>query len=85
MQQLLREELMRESITYQALVQESEQRGIQREAANLTLRLLRSKFGPLPEGLETYIRALPTGSLEDLSETLLTFGSWEDLTTWLGH
>ncbi|MCJ2544612.1 DUF4351 domain-containing protein [Thermostichus vulcanus] len=99
LQQLLREEVMRESVTYQALVEESERRGIQQGLtqgiqqgltqgiqqgeAELTLRLLRRKLGSLPEELETQIRSLPVEHLEELSEALLEFETLADLTTWL--
>ncbi|MEN9224311.1 MAG: DUF4351 domain-containing protein, partial [Thermostichus sp. DRC_bins_24] len=87
MRQLLREDVMRESVTYQALVAESEQRGltqgIQQEAAHLTLRQLRQKVGSLPVELETQIRSLPVERLEELGLALLEFETLADLTSWL--
>ncbi|MFQ3614007.1 MAG: DUF4351 domain-containing protein [Cyanobacteriota bacterium] len=87
MQQLLREEVMRESVTYQALVEESERRGltqgIQQEAAHLTVRQLRQKLGSLPSELEAQILSLPVERLEELGLALLEFKSLADLTSWL--
>ena len=58
LQQLLREDVMRESVTYRDLVETSEQRGLQQGIQRgrqegeieLTLRLLQHKFGPLADG-----------------------------------
>ncbi len=87
LQQLLPEDVMRESVTYQALVEESERQGltqgIQQEAVKFTLRQLRQKMGSLPEEVESQIRALPVERLEELGLALLEFESLADLTTWL--
>ncbi|MEN9225148.1 MAG: DUF4351 domain-containing protein [Thermostichus sp. DRC_bins_24] len=99
MRQLLREDVMRESVTYQALVAESEQRGlirgiqegiqqgltqgIQQGEAELTLRQLKQKVGSLPDALEAQIRSLPVERLEALGLALLEFETLADLTTWL--
>ncbi|AFY62726.1 DUF4351 domain-containing protein [Synechococcus sp. PCC 6312] len=85
--QLLREEIMLESVTYRRLVETSEQRGLQRGRqegeALLTLRLLQHKFGPLSEATSQQIRDLPVSELENLAEALLDFQTPMDLTTWL--
>ncbi|AFY59983.1 DUF4351 domain-containing protein [Synechococcus sp. PCC 6312] len=91
LQQLLREEIMRESVTYRDLVETSEQRGLQQGIqrgrqegeALLTLRLLQHKFGPLSDDLSQQIRDLPVSELENLAEALLDFQTPMDLTTWL--
>ncbi len=95
LQQLLPEDVMRESVTYQALVEESERRGltqgiqqgltqgIQQEAVKFTLRQLRQKVGSLPEEVESQIRSLPVERLEELGLALLEFESLAELTTWL--
>ncbi|MFQ3614325.1 MAG: DUF4351 domain-containing protein [Cyanobacteriota bacterium] len=78
---------MRESVTYQALVEESERRGltqgIQQGEVEIILRLLRRKIGELPTSLETKICSLTTPQLETLGESLLEFKSLTDLRNWL--
>jgi predicted transposase/invertase (TIGR01784 family) len=94
--QLLREEIMRESVTYQALISESEKRGLQQGVKqglqqgvkqgelDLALRQLRRKFGELPDRLVKKIKALSLKRLEAFGEALLDFQSLEDVTAWLG-
>lgn len=90
MRQLLREDVMRESVTYQALVEESEERGeqrgiqsgIQRET-DLVLRLAQRRFGILPQQIEAQIRSLSVEKLEELGEALLDLESLEAMTDWL--
>lgn len=69
----------------EAWIQEGEQRGEQEEAAKLTLRQLRRRFGILEAELSERIRSLPTEQLEDLSETLLDFKAKSDLLAWLDN
>ena len=45
LRQLLREEIMRESVTYQDLLAKGVQQGTQQGELDLALRLLRRKFG----------------------------------------
>ncbi len=85
--QLLREEIMRESVTYQALISESEKRGLQQGVKlgelDLALRQLRRKFGELPDRLVKKIKALSLKRLEAFGEALLDFQSLDDVTVWL--
>ncbi|MEN9232034.1 MAG: DUF4351 domain-containing protein [Thermostichus sp. DG02_5_bins_236] len=99
LRQLLREDVMRESVTYQALVEESKQlgltqglsqgiqqglsQGIQQGEAELVIRLLRRKLGEIPLELQVQIRSLSVEQLEALAEALLDFGSLEALIDWL--
>ncbi|MDS3861018.1 Rpn family recombination-promoting nuclease/putative transposase [Thermosynechococcaceae cyanobacterium BACA0444] len=87
LKQLLREEIMRESVTYRELVETSEQRGIQRGRQEgevlLTLRQLNHKFGPLSEDMSQQIRSLSLPQLENLAEALLDFQTPTDLMAWL--
>ncbi len=91
LKQLLREEIMRESVTYRDLVETSEQRGVQRGRQEgrqegevlLTLRQLSRKFGPLSDDLTQQIRRLSIPQLESLAEALLDFETPIDLTAWL--
>lgn len=91
LKQLLREEIMLESVTYRELVETSEQRGIQRGRQEgrqegevlLTLRQLNHKFGPLSEDMSQQIRSLAIPQLEALAEALLDFQTPTDLILWL--
>lgn len=75
----LREELMQESVIYQEILQE----GQQREGATLVLRLLARRLGQVPPGMRSQIQQLKVEQLEELGEALLDFSSSEDLTDWL--
>ncbi|MDS3860963.1 Rpn family recombination-promoting nuclease/putative transposase [Thermosynechococcaceae cyanobacterium BACA0444] len=87
LEQLLREEIMQESVTYRRLVQTSEERGRQEGRQEgevlLTLHLLQHKFGPLSDDLSQQIRSLSIPQLENLAESLLDFQTPADLITWL--
>lgn len=81
--QLLREEIMRESVTYQALLAKGIQQGLQQGELDLTLRLLRRKFGELPDRLVKEIKTLSLNRLEAFGDSLLDFQSLDDVTVWL--
>jgi len=95
LEQLLREEIMQESVTYRRLVEKSKQegwqegvqqgmqRGRQEGEVLLTLRLLQRKFGPLSHEISQQIRNLSISQLENLAENLLDFQTATDLTNWL--
>lgn len=63
--------------------QEGRLEGQRREARNLTLRLLRRRFGPVAADLEAQIGMLALVQVETLFEELLDFASIEDLHVWL--
>lgn len=88
-QQLFREEIVRESVIYQDILQKGIQQGLQQgrqqEAASLVLRLLTRRFGNLETSQQDQINQLKLAQLEDLSEALLDFSSLEDLNAWLGQ
>ncbi|MFM7590432.1 MAG: DUF4351 domain-containing protein [Isosphaeraceae bacterium] len=65
--------------------QEGEVRGRQLEAAALTMRLLKRRWGSMASGLQSSIEALPLAVLEDLVEALDDFQDPHDLTTWLNR
>ena len=69
----------------QAGIEEGRQEGRQEGESSLVLRLLRRRFGSLPEELEIRVRALPVERLEALGEALLDFGSLADAETWLAQ
>lgn len=74
-QQILRRELMQESVIYQDILQTGE--------LSLVLRQLNRRVGTVPPELQTQIRALPLAQLESLGEALLDFSAMEDLVQWL--
>ena len=56
---------------------------MQREGANLVLRLLNCRFGQVATSVESQIRQLSVEQLEDLGEALLDFENETDLLHWL--
>ncbi|HEY9668260.1 MAG TPA: DUF4351 domain-containing protein [Coleofasciculaceae cyanobacterium] len=86
--ELLREEIMRESVIYQSIRQEGKQEGLQeglkQEALTIATRLLRRRFGELEARIVAKVQALPRKRLEELTEDLLDFSEVEDLDAWLG-
>ncbi len=81
--QILREEIMRDSVTYQDILQQGLQQGRQQGEVALVTRLLKHRFGAIEDGAETRIRALSIDQLEALAEALLDFSQPEDLMHWL--
>ncbi|NMF57974.1 Rpn family recombination-promoting nuclease/putative transposase [Pseudanabaena yagii] len=93
--QILRRDIMQESVTYQAILREGRQEGLKeglkegeiigRKQGLLTiiLRLLTRKFGTLPPKLHTRIARLQIPRLESLAEAILDFESVADLELWL--
>ena len=75
----LREELMRESVIYQEILQE----GQQREGATLILRQLTRRLGQLTPEVRLQIQQLRVAQLEELGEALLDFSSMQALIDWL--
>lgn len=71
----LREDMMRESVIYQDI--------IQKEAFRLIGRLLNRRFGEIDSSLIERIRMLSTEQLEALGEALLDFSEVADLFAWL--
>lgn len=73
--QFLREDMMRESVIYQDIVQ--------KEAFRLIGRLLNRRFGEIDSSLIEQIRMLSTEQLEALGEALFDFSEVADLVAWL--
>jgi len=63
--------------------EEGRQEGRQEGRLALLLSLLRRRWGPLTDGLEERISALPFEQLEDLAEALFGFTSLADVKAWL--
>jgi predicted transposase YdaD len=79
----LRQDIMRESVFYQEIEAQGEQRGRREEAAVLVLRQLTYRFVTLPEPLVIRIGQLSLAQLEALSIAWLNFQSISDLEAWL--
>lgn len=73
--QFLREDIMKESVIYQDIVQ--------KEAFKLISRQLRRRFGDIDELLVEQVRNLSAEQLEELGEDLLDFSEVADLVAWL--
>ena len=81
--QLLREDIMKESIIYQDIQETSEAKGFQKGEANLVLRQLHRRIGDIPQYISDKIRELSVEQLENLGEALLDFNTESDLSLWL--
>ncbi len=77
--QILQEDMMRESVIDQEILQE----GRQEEGVTLVLRQLTRRFGTLDAAVRSQIATLPRPLLEDLGEDLLDFTALTDLVDWL--
>ncbi|MDB9306602.1 Rpn family recombination-promoting nuclease/putative transposase [Nodularia spumigena CS-591/12] len=89
---LFREGMMRESVIYQEILEEGEQKGEQRgrlegeqRERTLVLRLLARKVGELSPNIHKQLQTLSLEQLENLGEALLDFSSVSDLENWLAH
>jgi predicted transposase/invertase (TIGR01784 family) len=81
--QLFREGMMRESVIYQEILAEGEQRGKQQGERSLVLRLLTRRVGELPQDVGDRLETLSLEQLENLGEALLDFTNLADLLLWL--
>ncbi len=85
-QRLMRSEIMQESVIYQDILAQGEQRGELRgrteEARSMVTRLLTKRFRNIPVELQARINALPIDRVESLGEDLLDFTSISDLLAW---
>ena len=81
----LKEELMRESVVYQRIVEEITQKKLQQGESVIILRILTKRFGSLPDRVREEISVLETERLEALGEALLDFESLADLDSWLAR
>ncbi len=81
--QVFREEVMRESVTYQAILKEGRREGIQQGEAAIILRQLTRRIGIVDSSLQERIQRLSITQLEELGEALLDFTTAADLGSWL--
>jgi len=73
---------LKETRVYREIKEEGREEG--REAtANIITRLLRKRFGELPQEVHSLISGLSLSMLEELGEALLDFTSVADLQAWL--
>lgn len=82
-QQILGQDIMQDSVTYQAIKQEGREEGRREASLSLTFRLLQHKFGQLADAVELRISQLPVATLESLGEAVLDFETTGDLSAWL--
>jgi predicted transposase/invertase (TIGR01784 family) len=85
--QVFREDIMRESVIYQEIQQEGEERGILKGKLEgeqtVILRLLARRVGEVSPELQSQIQSLSLYQLEALADALLDFSTLGDLRTWL--
>lgn len=94
-EQLFREDIVKESVIYQKILQEGVRQGLQQgqqigreegrqegEAA-LIIRQLNRRLGSVDSTTQEQIRNLSSFQLEELGEALLDFADATDLATWL--
>jgi heme oxygenase len=87
--QFFREEIMRESVIYQDILQQGlqqgRQEGRQEGEVDLIRRLLTRRLGEVDSLLMERIRGLSTEQLEDLGVALLDFSNMTDLIAWFAQ
>jgi predicted transposase YdaD len=81
--QLLREDIMQESVIYQDILQKGKQEGKQEEALGLCLSLLDERFGELDSSIIARVQVLNKEQLEALCRALLRISLIADLEVWL--
>jgi predicted transposase YdaD len=89
--QLLREDIMRESVIYQDILQkgeekgrkEGEKRGEQQGEQRTIIRQLNRRFGELDSSLVDRIKTLNIEKLDNLADALLDFSNIKNLVNWL--
>ena len=86
--QVLRREIMQQSVIYQEwreeFLQEGRQEGRREASLAFVLKFLNRRVGSLLPEDEARIRGLSLAQLEDLGEALLDFTDGSDLQSWLG-
>ena len=71
---------MRESTTYQGILDEGREEGALREARKILLRLGRRKFGPPEPAVEATVQAIADlDRLERMSDQMFDVTTWNDL------
>ena len=60
-----------------------EEKGRIKEAIALIMRLLKKRLGEVPENLKNRLQNLSLEELENLSEEIFNFSTFDDLSNWL--
>jgi predicted transposase YdaD len=81
--QILRRDIMRESVIYQDILAEGRTQGRVEEARALVIRQLTRKLGNVSPKLLAKIETLPLEQVESLGEDLLDFTLIANLEQWL--
>jgi predicted transposase/invertase (TIGR01784 family) len=81
--QVFREGIMRESVIYQEIQQEGEERGILKGEQSIIFRLLARRVGEVSPELKSQIQSLSLNQLDALADALLDFSDLADLRAWL--
>ncbi len=81
--QLLSEDIMKESVIYQDILQKGQQQGKQQEALTFCMSLLDERFGELDSSIIERVQVLNKEQLEALGRALLRISSIPDLVAWL--
>jgi predicted transposase YdaD len=81
--QVLRREIMQQSVIYQEWREEFLQEGRQEGEAELVLRLLTRRIGAVSPEVRSQIQTLSLTQIEALCEALLEFSAPSDLMNWL--
>ena len=81
---LLREEIMKESVTYQAIIREGMNQ-VKHHEVDLILRQLKRRIGEVDDKTRQRIARMSFAKLNDLGEALLDFNTPEDLQNWLNR
>ena len=81
--QILRRDIMQQSVIYQDILQEGEQTGALKQGQSLILRLLVRRIGEVSPEMRSQIQALSLPQLEALGEALLDFTKPDDLHEWM--
>jgi predicted transposase/invertase (TIGR01784 family) len=81
--QVLRKDIMQQSVIYQEWIEEGRAEGRLDGERSLILRLLTCRVGEMPPELRTKVQSLSLTQLEALGEALLDFSEPADLLNWL--
>jgi predicted transposase/invertase (TIGR01784 family) len=81
--QVLRKEIMQQSVIYQEIEQGGIVKGKLEEGQSLILRLLTRRIGDVAPEMRSQIQSLSLSQLEALGEALLDFSEPNDLVNWL--
>jgi predicted transposase/invertase (TIGR01784 family) len=81
--QVLRKEIMQQSVIYQEIEQGGILKGEQSGEARLVLRLLTRRIGDMSPAMRSQVQSLSLTQIESLGEALLDFSTPSDLVNWL--